>query len=779
MSSEQFSSVECTLTVAGHVVREVGDISFEEELNAPFALTVYCVLELGRNADGAAANRGLRYRDVHLKLERPRQEDSAMEIRGLVANSFYEMQPRDQTNDDKGRHGFTLEVVPALALLEHHKDKPQAWHNRTYAYVLQQVLEEELAVYGRKVKNSAKPGPTIPLITRSPGESALSFVQRLMYESGINSYFEHDAGTSELLVLVNDNASFKAPKLPYDERVSLTNSEGANFVTNVRYSAKSGSSSATFAGFDPVQSPNLNIGQFGMSDASLPEGAKELRWTSVRHGDDASPDGPFKASAELFAERAATEQNAFEFDTSILGGLAGRVMPMDEGGKPVDAVVTSTSFQRKGGGFMAKSRATPTRSPSGESINVRAPMERPPKEYQGLTLARVASSGAAVDVDGRLWCKIKFVWDTEGKDEPQTRAPVMQPMAGAYGGTQWIPRKGDVVIVAFLEGSRENPVIIGCQYDAKQSPLHIGPSDTPGHMKSEAKSGAGSQLPASASWLGWSYSSIAGSRPSSNARTMFAMNVAEGSELLYLNAPRDYRVDVTRNADLWVKGEATEKVEGKLTEEVGAEYAQKVGGTSTVEVAAAYSLSAMQGTLDFMGPLGMSAAGGMTSTSTGAMLFNAASFFVNSPSIGFSSKPSVGGGMGAATGETSLKLEQRAELTAPQAVEISSGTSMLETQPQRVRVESSAIELNSGGGATTKLENGRVVVEADQGIVFRCGDVELSLSKKGIEISGTKLQIKIEGETVVTSDRIKLEGESLSIENDQTRIAAKRLDISD
>jgi uncharacterized protein (DUF2345 family) len=118
-------------------------------------------------------------------------------------------------------------------------------------------------------------------------------------------------------------------------------------------------------------------------------------------------------------------------------------------------------------------------------------------------------------------------------------------------------------------------------------------------------------------------------------------------------------------------------------------------------------------------------------------------------------------------------------LTAPQAVEISSGTSMLETQPQRVRVESSAIELNSGGGATTKLENGRVVVEADQGIVFRCGDVELSLSKKGIEISGTKLQIKIEGETVVTSDRIKLEGESLSIENDQTRIAAKRLDISD
>ena len=40
--------------------------------------------------------------------------------------------------------------------------------------------------------------------------------------------------------------------------------------------------------------------------------------------------------------------------------------------------------------------------------------------------------------------------------------------------------------------------------------------------------------------------------------------------------------------------------------------------------------------------------GGMTSTAGGKMLFNAPTFYVNSPSIGFSSKPSSGGGMGAA-----------------------------------------------------------------------------------------------------------------------------------
>ncbi|MBV1859981.1 MAG: hypothetical protein KUG77_16330, partial [Nannocystaceae bacterium] len=582
--SELFSAVGCTLTVAGYEVREVGEISYEEELNSPFKLSVFCVLEVGRDAKGASINRELRHSEIYLKIERKRHESSALEIRGMVANAFYADVRKDENDESRTRKAFTLEVVPAFALLEHHKDKPQAWHNRTHAFVLQQVLEAELAVYGRTVQNKAKPGPTIPLITRSPGESALAFAQRLFYESGINSFFDHDAGAKEVLVLCDDNSGFKAPNLPYEERISLTDSEGANFVNNVRHSAESGPSSTEFAGFDPVQSPNLNIGQLGVGDSNLPSGAKELRWTGVRHGADDSPDGPYKASADRHAERAATAQNSFEFDTSILGGLAGRVMPLADGGTDVDAVVTSVKFSSKDGNFSADTKVAPTRSPSGGAVQVRAPAERPPTQYNGLSLARVASGGAAVDVDGRLWCKIKFVWDTEGKDEPQTRAPVMQPMAGAYGGTQWIPRKGDVVIVAFLEGSRENPVIIGCQYDAKQSPLHIGPADTPGHMSSEAKSGAGTQLPSSASWLGWSHSSIAGSRPSSNARTMFAMNVAEGSELLYLNAPRDYRVDVTRNADFWVKGEATQKVEGDLKEEVGSNYEQKVGAKSKVDV---------------------------------------------------------------------------------------------------------------------------------------------------------------------------------------------------
>ncbi len=782
MSETTTSHVNYTLTVAGREVKFVGDVSYKEELNSPFKLKVACSLKVSHGEDIAQVNRDLRHKDVVLSMAREGQEDSGLELKGLIENSNYTFVPQDVLEEEESddRRAFDLEVVPAFGLLEHHKNKPQVWHNRTYDYVLQEVLEAELGEYGRTVQNRVKPGPIIPQISRTPGESALAFAQRLMYESGINSFFDFESGPKEVLVLCDDNGGFDKAKLPFETPISLTKSEGASFVDSVRYVASSGSSSTEFAGFDPAQSPNLNIGQEGVGDSSLPSAAKELRWTPVRHGADDSPDGPFKVGAERHSERALTQQFSMEMQTTVLGALAGRTLPLDDRGKPLHAVVTSVSFEGGNGKFKADVAATPTRSPSGAAIQVRAPAERPPTPYGGLSLARVASSGAAVDADGRLWCKLKFVWDTTGTDEPTTRAPVMQPMAGAYGGTQWIPRKGDVVIVAFLEGSRENPVIIGCQYDAKQSPLHIGPADTPGHMSSEAKSGAGTQLPSSASWLGSSYSSIAGSRPSSNARTMFAMNVAEGSELLYLGAPRDYRVDVTRNADFWVKGEATEKIERDLKEEVGSNYAQKVGAKSDVEIGADYNLKVGgNGTLDLGEAGGITAKGSLMMDTSGSMKCTAASFRVDSPSISFSSRPSVGGGMGAATGESGLVIKRRTELFAPDSTALLSGPSSVQASPKKVSLESAAIELQSSSGCSTKLENGKVVVDAPDGIVLRCGDTEISLTSKGIEISGGTLEIKIRGESSLTSDRIKLEGESLSIENDQTRIAAKRLDISD
>ncbi len=763
-----------TLTVQGYEVYDFDEVSYEDELNAPFKMKVKCTLQVPLER-ALGENPNLRLKDVVLELER--QGLSKIRYIGLVENSTHS--PADHTvHENTETSIFTLDVVPALALLKNHGDAPTAWHNKTYNEVLMEVLQRGLTVYGREVRDETKAGPPVPLITCSPGEPILKFVQRLMYEAGINGYFDCE-GEREVFVLSDD-----ADKLPdagdqLKDRIKLHGAQGATHISDVACTSLSGPSASVFSGFDPAVSPTQNIAIPGVLDSAMPGQAKMLNWCPGRTSDEGEPEAPYKVLEKASSDRAATRKACITFKTTVTGAVAGRKMALEEpNGEPLDAVITSSSWTSTRDKFEADVKVSNQRSSAGGEVNVKSPAESPPQNYAGLSLARIHSTGPAVDSDNRLWCKIKFVWD-ESDEEPQTRAPVMQPMAGAYGGTQWVPRAGDVVIVAFLEGSRENPVIIGCQYDAKQSPLHIGPSDTPGHMKSEAKSGSGTQLPSSASWLGWSYSSIAGSRPSSNARTMFAMNVAEGSELMYFGAPRDYRLDVTRNADVWVKGEATRKVDTELTEDVGANYVENVGQDSTTTVGGKYTLTAKEGSINFSGAGGVSTGGGMTSTSGEKMLFNAPEFYVNSPNIGFSSRPSSGGGMGAASAETSFKLKPRAELSAPEAVEITSGDSTMEAKPERVTLDSNVIDLKAGSGTSTKLENGKVVVEAPDGIVLRCGDTEISLTPNGIEISGGKLEIKIRGESTLTSDRIKMEGDSLSIENDETRIAAKRLDISD
>ena len=90
----------------------------------------------------------------------------------------------------------------------------------------------------------------------------------------------------------------------------------------------------------------------------------------------------------------------------------------------------------------------------------------------GLYSAKVTGpSGEKIHVDefGRI--KVKFRWDRLGKDDDTSSCwvRVMQSAAGSWGGTWFLPRVGDEVLVAFLDGDPDRPVVTGSVYgkDAK------------------------------------------------------------------------------------------------------------------------------------------------------------------------------------------------------------------------------------------------------------------------------------------------------------------------
>ena len=70
------------------------------------------------------------------------------------------------------------------------------------------------------------------------------------------------------------------------------------------------------------------------------------------------------------------------------------------------------------------------------------------------------------DKYGRV--RVRFNWDREGKSACWVR--VGQPWAGKAWGQLWIPRVGDEVVVSFLEGDPDCPLIVGSVYNHDNMP---------------------------------------------------------------------------------------------------------------------------------------------------------------------------------------------------------------------------------------------------------------------------------------------------------------------
>ncbi|HEV2522879.1 MAG TPA: type VI secretion system tip protein TssI/VgrG [Candidatus Acidoferrales bacterium] len=103
---------------------------------------------------------------------------------------------------------------------------------------------------------------------------------------------------------------------------------------------------------------------------------------------------------------------------------------------------------------------------------------------QTATVVTPEGEDFLVDKFGRV--KVRFHWDRETqrddkdiKDEERSCfIRVSQPWAGTNWGAIWLPRKGQEVIVDFLEGDPDQPIITGRVYNDKNMP----PCTLPDHQ---------------------------------------------------------------------------------------------------------------------------------------------------------------------------------------------------------------------------------------------------------------------------------------------------------
>jgi len=124
------------------------------------------------------------------------------------------------------------------------------------------------------------------------------------------------------------------------------------------------------------------------------------------------------------------------------------------------------------------------------------PLRLTPKPFvQGPQPALVVGpSGEEIWVDKYGRVTVQFYWDRLGQKNENSSywIRVSQPWAGSNWGAMWIPRIGQEVLVSFLEGDPDRPVIIGRVYNADQMPPYTLPDyKTRSTFKSRSSKGGG------------------------------------------------------------------------------------------------------------------------------------------------------------------------------------------------------------------------------------------------------------------------------------------------
>lgn len=177
------------------------------------------------------------------------------------------------------------------------------------------------------------------------------------------------------------------------------------------------------------------------------------------------------------------------------------------------------------------------------------PERRTPRPtLKGIQTAIVTGPGGEeihTDEFGRV--KVQFHWDRQGKKDDKSSCwmRVSQLWAGEGWGAMWIPRIGQEVVVDFIEGDPDRPLITGRVYHG----TNVVPYGLPGNKtRSTIKSN---------------------STPGGGGSNELRFEDKKGSEEIYLHGQKDWNIKIEHDKNQWIGHDETKKVEHDETYEIG------------------------------------------------------------------------------------------------------------------------------------------------------------------------------------------------------------------
>lgn len=323
-------------------------------------------------------------------------------------------------------------------------------------------------------------------------ESDLDFVSRLMEEEGLFYFFEH-SDEGHKLIVADDSSAIQECEGQEVFRVATTPGarRGEDVIEELERVHQVYTTQVTLTDYDPLQ-PSLDL-----ASSASDETHEELYDFPGRY--ERLPDGERYALIRL-QERAAAQQ-LVRGSGKCRSFRSGYRFPLTQHYR-VDTnqsyLLLSVWESGYNGGY--RSRAGDAEYSNQfecvpANIYYRPPRKTPKPVIHGSQTAFVVGpSGEEIYTDSHGRVKVQFHWDREGtRDEKSSLwIRVSHPWAGKGWGAVSIPRIGQEVIVDFLEGDPDRPIITGRVYNAEAMPPYGLPDDgVVSGIKSDTHKGSG------------------------------------------------------------------------------------------------------------------------------------------------------------------------------------------------------------------------------------------------------------------------------------------------
>ncbi len=529
-------------------------VRLTERLDAPYRATVGLTsASVGADPDELLGQRAT------VTFER---DAFVRQVHGIV------IEVRSESAADGDRTACAIVLVPALDLARLTLDT-RIFQHETAPAIVEELLAPLLARDDRALRLALQRAQYPEReYTAQYEESALDFAQRLLEDEGIAYWFEA-TDEAEVLVLTDANRSFaeldstRGATLHYEPRASAADVLDVEHVSHLERTSRLRPTSVVVSDFDwtsPSSPPRAE------ERGDDPVGRDHERYEHRSPGTIGGYDPRARTyQAHDHSEQARLRLEAATRDRRVVSGR-GTVCGLAAGarcelvGHPTlngAYVVTAVTHElvvgdgaERAGSYGNTFEAQPMDVPYRPARVTR----RPRVEMETATVVGSGERGHLhLDEHGRV--KVQFHWDRVGERNERSSCwlRVAQAWAGSGGwGSHFLPRIGDEVVVTYVRGDPDRPIVTG----------HLFNGDNPSHTETPA-------------------------RQTQSGIVTRSLGQGEGhNALLFDDDPAHEAIDVHAQRDLReiVRHDHTTTVTNDQTNTVGGNQAETVSGDQALTV---------------------------------------------------------------------------------------------------------------------------------------------------------------------------------------------------